>query len=338
MQGNILTYSEESDEGIITGPGGSRYKFGKADWKENCPVISRVNVDFIVEGDRATEIYCTDTETLKKAIYKSEADKMAELERLEKQKQEIEKSALKNEFSGFYISADKKLWKGVLAGLAHKFGHKVFWYRIAPPFTMFWAMIREGKDNISGGVTAAIAIGIAFTAFYFYAARKWTAKYTNSNAAATYTSKIVKDNNEKLAASLNKTANIMGTLAGRGSNSIQPESTGSINKTNKFEPAQNERQASVNNKESPGSQAAYNQDESSAFPARTPVAVRGAVILGRDKYQSNKFFNFCHKCEACGHATTNIIQSDRCDSERTYTGKFYCIKCSNLQDVEIRVV
>ncbi len=335
MQGNILNYSEDNDVGIITGPGGSRYKFSKADWKESCPVISRVNVDFVVEGDRATEIYCTDTDALKASLDEIEAEKAAERAKFERQKKEIEKSTLKKEFSGFYRSADKKLWKGVLAGLAHKFGHKALWYRAFSLFLVFWVMIRAGKDNVGEGVRAAVGLGFVFAVFYFYAAKKWRAKETNSAMANEYFSQTKEKADKKSIDSINSLANIMGALAGKGAVGVRSDSAGSINKPERIQKAD---YSSKDNNESSGAQASYNQEKSSAFPARTPVAIRGAVLLGRGKYDNEASFNYCHKCEACGHATTNITQSHRCDFETTYTGKFYCIKCGNLQDVEIRVV
>lgn len=186
MQGNILTYSEESDEGIITGPGGSRYKFGKADWKENCPVISRVNVDFVVEGDRATEIYCNDTDAMTAALKSIEATKAAKVAHEEalKEKEIIKK--LEIDYSGYYRSSDKVMWKGVCAGLSHKTGI---------PLVIVRALF--------------IYPGFFLLPLYYFRWSKWKARPTNN---------VYSVGADKFAAKVNSAAVIMGALAGKGPN------------------------------------------------------------------------------------------------------------------------
>lgn len=147
MQGNILTFSTETNTGIITGAGNKRYSFSADDWKENCPVISRVNVDFVAVEDAATEIYCTDTEALQDELEKVAAQKAAEIELVEsiKKKENIDK--LEKTYSGLYRSSDQALWKGVCAGLAHKTGISVIIVRaltiypgiyLFPLYFIFW--------------------------------------------------------------------------------------------------------------------------------------------------------------------------------------------------------
>lgn len=58
MKGQVLDYSVQSNEGIITSNEGQRYKFNGAEWKETSIPQRGVNVDFdISEEGKATEIY-----------------------------------------------------------------------------------------------------------------------------------------------------------------------------------------------------------------------------------------------------------------------------------------
>ena len=57
MKGYILTYSIQSNSGIISGDDGQRYNFGGADWNETEPPRREMQVDFAAAGDSATEIY-----------------------------------------------------------------------------------------------------------------------------------------------------------------------------------------------------------------------------------------------------------------------------------------
>ena len=186
MRGNILNYSEENDAGIITGHGDSRYKFGKADWKENCPVISRVNVDFVVEGDRATEIYCTDTEAMNAAIKAIEAAKAARIAQEEYLKQKEIINKLEIDYSGCCRSGDNKMWKGVCAGLSHKTGI---------PLVIVRALF--------------IYPGFILLPLYYFRWGKWK---------VCPTSNVYSVGADKFAAKVNSAAVIMGALAGKGPN------------------------------------------------------------------------------------------------------------------------
>lgn len=97
-------------------------------------------------------------------------------------------------------------------------------------------------------------------------------------------------------------------------------------------------QSSNNNNSSYSSPKTQNSGlNSPKFNSRTAVAIAGAIILERGKFDRDDTYRYCHKCESCGHATTNIIQSDKFGLTETINrGKFYCIKCGNLQNVEIQ--
>lgn len=57
MKGKILDYDLQNNTGMISGNDGKRYKFTKADWKnEKKPMANQV-VDFSTEGENAQEIY-----------------------------------------------------------------------------------------------------------------------------------------------------------------------------------------------------------------------------------------------------------------------------------------
>lgn len=183
MRGNILNYSEENDVGIITGPGDSRYKFGKADWKESCPVISRVNVDFVAEGERATEIYCTDADALDSAIKEISRAKAAAIAQEKSAKQQEVISKLEEDYSGYYRSDDKAIWKGVCAGLSHKSGIPLVIVRV-----LF------------------IYPGFILLPLYYLRWSKWKARPTlNVHSVGA----------DKFAAKVNSAAITMGALAGR---------------------------------------------------------------------------------------------------------------------------
>jgi phage shock protein PspC (stress-responsive transcriptional regulator) len=219
MQGNILTFSTETNTGIITGAGNKRYTFSADDWKEKCPVISRVNVDFVAIEDKATEIYCTDAEALQDGLEKiaaqkaAEAAKIAEQERLELENiKNKEMENIKSNYSGFYRSSDAKLWKGVCAGLAHKFGHTAIMYRLIPFFLFFFSLVSNQKDPKVSGIL--FFAGLIFILTYIYGMRKWPEKQTKTDDAKSYLQATKEFNNEKLAKSINSAANVFNTLAG----------------------------------------------------------------------------------------------------------------------------
>jgi len=203
MQGNILNFSTETNTGIITGAGNKRYTFSADDWKEKCPVISRVNVDFVAIEDKATEIYCTDTEALQDELKKVVAQKAAEIELAEsiKQKENIDK--LEKTYSGLYRSSDQALWKGVCAGLAHKTGIPVFWYRISPLAILITALITRNNNGIGGGFYISILLAIII--FYFYGSKKLKCLETRN---------VHSVGADKFAEKINSSANVFNTLAG----------------------------------------------------------------------------------------------------------------------------
>lgn len=345
MQGNILTFSVETNTGIITGAGNKRYTFSAEDWKEKCQVISRVNVDFVAIEDRATEIYCTDVEALQDELRKietrkaAEAAKIAEQERLELENiknREMEK--IKSNYSGFYRSSDAKLWKGVCAGLAHKFGHTAIMYRLMPFFLFFFSLVSSQKDP-KGSAFLFIG-GIIFIVVYFYGMKKWPEKETKSIDAKSYLQATKEFNNDKLTKSINSAANVFNILAG-GASSKSP-AAGQVNseiKSSTYADSKNSSN-SADHKNTEASTAAqtFNKEiQESPFRKMNAVAISGAIILGHRKDDDR--FDYCHKCESCGHATTNITQSSTLGiSESAHYGKFYCIKCGNLQSVEIRLI
>ena len=61
MEGVILGYG--SEKGVIRGADGSRYAFGRSDWKSEREPVAGHRVDFVPEGDRAKEIYLIDLAT-----------------------------------------------------------------------------------------------------------------------------------------------------------------------------------------------------------------------------------------------------------------------------------
>lgn len=303
MQGNILTYSEESDEGIITGPGGSRYKFSKADWKENCPVISRVNVDFVTEGERATEIYCTDTDAMTAALKSIEAAKAAKVAHEEalKQKEIIKK--LEIDYSGYYRSSDKMIWKGVCAGLSHKSGI---------PLVIVRALF--------------IYPGFFLLPIYYFSWSKWKKRPTNN---------VYSVGADKFADKVNSAALIMGALAGKGPNDSQSSPSSSPIKNSNSEPIKTSDFTQDSNKIAPQAQTSNIQKNDNPFKPATPIAITGSVI-GKVSEDS---FEYYEKCEACGFVRTYSPKSERRSSwQSTMGGVFYCPKCSNLQKVEIKTV
>lgn len=307
MRGNILNYSEENDTGIITGPGDSRYKFSKADWKESCPVISRVNVDFVVEGDRATEIYCTDTDAMTaavKSIETAKAERIAQEESI-RQKEIINK--LEVDYSGYYRSNDKAMWKGVCAGLSHKTGI---------PLLIVRALF--------------IYPGIFLFPLYYFRWSKWKERPTIN---------IYSVGADKFAAKVNSAALIIGALAGKDLNgelSNTSKVTDTRRENDQAPIGRNEDQRSYeSNKEASSAQVKYSSFKDSAFKPTTPVAITGAVIgkIGEDS------FEYYEKCEACGFVRTYSTKSERRSSwQTTMGGTFYCPKCSQLQKVEIKTV
>ena len=57
MQGQVLDYSVQTNEGIITGSDGNRYTFAGAEWNESSPPARGMRVDFEAQGTNAVGIY-----------------------------------------------------------------------------------------------------------------------------------------------------------------------------------------------------------------------------------------------------------------------------------------
>ena len=61
MQGKILGYDAASHTGAISGHDGKRYKFVFAEWKSPGTPQKGAVVDFVADGDNATEIYLVES-------------------------------------------------------------------------------------------------------------------------------------------------------------------------------------------------------------------------------------------------------------------------------------
>ena len=57
MKGHILSYSVQTNSGVISGDDNERYTFNGADWMESEPPRRGMQVDFATVGNQATEIY-----------------------------------------------------------------------------------------------------------------------------------------------------------------------------------------------------------------------------------------------------------------------------------------
>ena len=60
MQGDILTFTVQQGQGLISGDDGQRYTFTGAEWQENAPPYPSTNgerVDFQPEGTQALAVY-----------------------------------------------------------------------------------------------------------------------------------------------------------------------------------------------------------------------------------------------------------------------------------------
>ena len=57
MKGTVLDFSIQSNEGIISGDDGTRYKFGGSQWKPSRMPSSNIRVDFEVIQGKAEEVY-----------------------------------------------------------------------------------------------------------------------------------------------------------------------------------------------------------------------------------------------------------------------------------------
>ncbi len=57
MQGQILDYSIQTNEGVISGEDGSRYTFAGSAWSDSTPPTRGMRVDFEVQGTDAVGVY-----------------------------------------------------------------------------------------------------------------------------------------------------------------------------------------------------------------------------------------------------------------------------------------
>lgn len=57
MKGHILSYSVQTNSGVISGDDNQRYSFSGKDWMESEPPRRGMQVDFATVGDQATDIY-----------------------------------------------------------------------------------------------------------------------------------------------------------------------------------------------------------------------------------------------------------------------------------------
>lgn len=112
MKGKILDFSINSNEGIISGDDGIRYKFTGKEWKSNNMPVNGVGVDFeIIDNNQAIEIYLIESSSQQR----NQPDEP---------------------FGGFYKSSDDKMLAGVCAGVAHKWqisrpGLRFAWFFLA---------------------------------------------------------------------------------------------------------------------------------------------------------------------------------------------------------------
>ena len=57
MKGNVLGFDPDNNHGAISGHDGRRYEFVRLEWRGNGPPMRGATVDFVTDGDRATQIY-----------------------------------------------------------------------------------------------------------------------------------------------------------------------------------------------------------------------------------------------------------------------------------------
>lgn len=60
MRGNVLGFHAGSNTGAITGEDGRRYMFAPIEWRGNAAPDPGQPVDFVPNGDQATQIYATE--------------------------------------------------------------------------------------------------------------------------------------------------------------------------------------------------------------------------------------------------------------------------------------
>ncbi|NLA27807.1 MAG: TM2 domain-containing protein [Firmicutes bacterium] len=63
MQGRVLDYFDETDDGLILGTDEKRYTFNQYDWKARIKPRQGLHVDFETDGELARRIYLVDSAT-----------------------------------------------------------------------------------------------------------------------------------------------------------------------------------------------------------------------------------------------------------------------------------
>src|SRR5260370_13769275 len=59
MKGNVIGFDPDSNAGAISGHDGNRYDFVRLDWRGSARPSRGAVVDFVADGQRATQIYPT---------------------------------------------------------------------------------------------------------------------------------------------------------------------------------------------------------------------------------------------------------------------------------------
>jgi phage shock protein PspC (stress-responsive transcriptional regulator) len=109
MRGRVLDFSVAENSGVISADDGNRYRFAGPDWKsQGRQPIPGSSVDFVADGDRATEVYI-DTPAAG-----SPSAPTAEWP-----------AGLDVRYRGLYRSSDEGRVMGLCAGIAHKYGWQV---------------------------------------------------------------------------------------------------------------------------------------------------------------------------------------------------------------------
>jgi len=172
MFGEVIFYSEEKDEGIISSLSGELYKFKKKDWVTNGNVLLNASVDYAADGDCAREIHCLSNE---ETIKKNEENK---LKADAKNKQKINDAthstktdnftvSPSNNHQGIYRSSSNKIFMGVCAGLSHKWVVPAFIIRAVPLLIAIsiYVAYELHKNQIAFALYCILTI---FVGFYFY--------------------------------------------------------------------------------------------------------------------------------------------------------------------------
>ena len=61
MKGKILDFNAATSQGVIAGEDGKRYNFNGAEWKSEGSASTGLTVDFVVNGESATQLYLDKT-------------------------------------------------------------------------------------------------------------------------------------------------------------------------------------------------------------------------------------------------------------------------------------